>query len=322
MVDNKKIAIITGITGQDGAYLSQFLIKKGYTVIGLIRKNYKENFFGLKYLNIFSKVNLIECDLLNLDELTEIVRKYKPTEIYNLAAQSSVGLSFEKPLETIEFNVTSVVNILESIKKVDTNIKFYQASSSDMFGNVDVLPITEKTIIQPTSPYAVSKATGHWLTINYRESYNLKACCGILFNHESFLRTDNFFVKKVIKTAINIKNGKEKELRVGSIDLRRDFGYAPDYVEAMWLMLQQDEMQEYLICSGRSISLREIINYVFDELNISKDKIIEDEKFFRPNDIENIYGTSEKARVELNWEYDKTFFVALRSLINEEIDKK
>jgi len=316
---NDKKVIITGITGQDGAYLSSLLIKKGYTVIGLIRKNATENYFGLKHLDIFNKVELVKCNLLNLQDIDNILQKYKPTEIYNLAAQSSVGFSFEKPLDTIEFNILSVANLLESIKNNDKNIKFYQASSSDMFGNVDTLPITEKTIISPASPYAISKVTGHLLTINYRESYNLKACCGILFNHESYLRANKFFVKKVIKTAINIKNGKEKELKVGNIDLRRDFGYAPDYVEAMWLMLQQEKMREYLICSGRSISLREIIEYVFEKLDITKDKIIEDKKFFRPNDIKNIYGTNEKARIELGWEYNKTFYEVLDLLIDEEI---
>jgi len=316
---NEKVAIITGITGQDGAYLSQFLIEKKYKVIGLIRKDVNEGFFGLKYLDIFDKVELVKCNLLDLKNISDIIKKYKPIEIYNLAAQSSVGLSFEKPLDTVDFNIMSVAHLLESIKAIDKSIKFYQASSSDMFGNVDVLPITEKTIIQPASPYAISKVTGHWLTINYRESYNLKSCCGILFNHESYLRGNNFFVKKVIKTAIDIKSGREKELRVGNIDVRRDFGYAPDYVRAMWLMLQQDNMKEYLICSGRSVSLREIIEYVFDKLNISKDKIIEDKKFFRPNEIKNIYGTNEKARVELGWEYDKTFFDVLDLLIKEEL---
>ncbi len=319
MSESKKVAIITGITGQDGAYLSQFLINKNYKVVGLIRENVKENFSGLKYLDVFEKIELRECDLLDLESIDNVIKEYKPNEIYNLAAQSSVGLSFEKPLETIEFNILSVTNLLESIKNNDKNIKFYQASSSDMFGNVDVLPITEKAIIQPASPYAISKVAGHWLTINYRESYNLNACCGILFNHESYLRSDNFFVKKVIKTAIAIKKGQEKELRVGNIDLRRDFGYAPDYVEAMWIMLQQDKMQEYLICSGKSISLREIIEYVFEKLEISKDKIIEDKKFFRPNDIINIYGTNKKARIELGWEYNRTFFEVLDLLINEEL---
>jgi GDPmannose 4,6-dehydratase len=316
----KKIAIITGITGQDGAYLSDLLLRKGYKVIGLIRKDARENFFGLEYLKIKDKVILKKCDLLNLNNVTAIFKKFKPDEVYNLAAQSSVGMSFKNPHETINFNILSVLNLLEAIKKVDKKIKFYQASSSDMFGNVEALPVTEKSIVHPTSPYAISKATGHWMTVNYRESYGLFACNGILFNHESYLRTETFFVKKIIRTAIDIQNGKQKDLRVGDIDLRRDFGYAPDYVRAIWLMLQQEKPKDFLVCSGESISLREIVNYVFDKLKIDKNKIIVDKSFFRPNDIQNIYGDNKKAKKELSWKYDKKFFEVLDILIKEEID--
>lgn len=316
----KKTAIITGITGQDGAYLSDLLFKKGYQVIGLIRKDAEENYFGVEYLKIKDKIIFRKCDLLNLSEIVTIFEEFKPAEVYNLAAQSAVGLSFEKPHETINFNILSVLNLLEAIKKVDKKIKFYQASSSDMFGNIDTLPVTENSIIHPASPYAISKATGHWMTINYRESYNLFACCGILFNHESYLRTDNFFVKKIIRTALNIKNGKQDELRVGNIDLKRDFGFAPDYVNAMWLMLQQEKPKDFLVCSGESISLREIVHYVFDKLKIDKNKIIIDKSFFRPNDIKNIYGDNRKAKKELDWKYDKTFFEVLDILIKEEMD--
>lgn len=315
----KKAAIITGITGQDGAYLAQLLLEKNYKVVGLVRKDAEENFSGLNYLNILDNVTIDKCNLLDLVDIKGVFEKFKPDEVYNLAAQSSVGLSFEKPFETINFNIMSVLNLLETIKSTDKNIKLYQASSSDMFGNIEKLPVTEDSVIHPTSPYAISKATGHWMTINYRESYDLFACCGILFNHESYLRTPNFFVKKVIRTALEIKNGKEKELRVGNIDSRRDFGYAPDYVKAMWLMLQQEAPKDYIVCSGNSISLREIIYYVFDKLKIDKNKIIIDETFFRPNDIKNIYGTNDNAKKELGWEYHKTFFEVLDILIDEEI---
>jgi len=315
-----KIAIITGITGQDGAYLSELLVKKNYKVVGLLRKDAEESRFGLGYLNLLDKVTLAKCDLLNLKNIESILKKFKPDEIYNLAAQSSVGLSFEKPFETINFNIISVLNLLEAIKKVNKKIKFYQASTSDMFGNIDKLPVTEKSIIHPASPYAISKASGHWMTVNYRESYGLFACCGILFNHESYLRTPNFFVKKIIKESIEIKKGKKKELRVGNIDLKRDFGYAPDYVKAMWLMLQQKKPKDYLVCSGKSVSLREIIYYVFDKLGIDKRKIKVDKSFFRPNDIKNIYGTNQKAKEELKWKYDKSFFEVLDTLIQEELE--
>jgi len=315
----QKTAIITGITGQDGAYLSQFLLEKKYRVIGLIRPGVEEYYTGFEYLNTRDKITFTECNLLNLENITEIFEKFGPVEVYNLAAQSSVGLSFEKPLETINFNVLSVVNLLEAIKKTDKNIKFYQASSSDMFGNIEELPVNENSVIHPTSPYGISKATGHWTTINYRESYGLFACCGILFNHESYLRAPNFFVKKVIRTAIEIKNGTQEELRVGDVDLRRDFGYAPDYVKAMWLMLQQEKPKDYLVCSGQSVSLREIVYYVFDKLKIDRKKIVTDKSFFRPNDIRNIYGNNEKAKKELGWKYEKTFFDVLNILIQEEI---
>lgn len=319
---SKKTAIITGITGQDGAYLSQFLLEKGYRVIGLIRPGVEENYFGFNYLEIKDEIIFIECNLLNLENITDIFKEFKPDEVYNLAAQSSVGLSFEKPLETIEFNILSVVNLLEAIKNVDKKIRFYQASSSDMFGNIENLPVTENTVIHPTSPYGISKASAHWITINYRESYGLFACCGILFNHESYLRAPNFFVKKVIRTAINIKNGKQSELRVGDIDLRRDFGWAPDYVKAMWLMLQKEKPEDFLVCSGKSVSLKEIIEYVFDKLQIDKGKIVTDKSFFRPNDIKNIYGTNEKAENELGWVCNKNFFSVLDVLIEEEISNR
>lgn len=319
----KKTAIVTGITGQDGAYLSDFLLKKGYKVVGLIRTDAEEDYFGLKHLNIFEKVTLKKSSLLDLKGIKDVLTEFKPDEVYNLAAQSSVGASFENPYETINFNVLSVLNLLEAIKETDKKIRFYQASSSDMFGNIDKLPASEKSVMHPTSPYAISKVTGHWTTVNYREAYGLFTCCGILFNHESYLRANNFFVKKVIRTAIDIKDGKQNELRVGDIDLKRDFGYAPDYVKAMWLMLQQEKPKDFLVCSGKSISLREIIEYIFDKLNIDKSKVVIDKSFFRPNDIKNIYGDNGKAKNELGWHYDKTFFDVLDILIEEEKgDKK
>lgn len=315
----QKTAIITGITGQDGAYLSRFLLERNYKVVGLTRPDVEESYFGFDYLGIKEKIIFRECGLLDLESIVSMFEEFKPVEVYNLAAQSSVGLSFEQPFETINFNILSVVNLLEAIKKVNKNIRFYQASSSEMFGNINSLPVTERSVIHPTSPYGISKASGHWIAINYRESYGLFACCGILFNHESYLRAPNFFVKKVVETAIDIRNGNKEELRVGNIDLCRDFGYAPDYVKAMWLMLQQDAPNDYIICSGNPVSLREIINHVFDKLEIDKSKIVIDETLFRPNDIKNIYGNNERAKNELGWEYDKTFFDVLDILIEEEM---
>jgi GDPmannose 4,6-dehydratase len=314
-----KTAIITGITGQDGAYLSNLLLLKGYKVVGLLRSSNSINLFKLKYLNNHENIILEQCDLNDITSITKILVKYNPDEVYNLAAQSSVGLSFSQPIGTIQSNLFSVLNLLESIKNVNREIRFYQASSSEMFGNVKSLPLDENTAFHPTSPYGISKASAHWTVINYRESFGMYACSGILFNHESYLRNDYFFVKKVIRESLNIKNKKQDFLRVGNIDIKRDFGYAPKYVEAIYLMLQQDKPEDFIICSGKSIYLRDIIYYVFDKLNISKEKIQIDDSFIRPVDISDIYGDNRKAKKVLGWQYDMDFFEVLDILINEEI---
>lgn len=314
-----KTALITGITGQDGAYLAQFLLSKGYKVVGLTRSYNQEGLFGLKYLEIKDKVIIRECDLMDLSNVIAIFSEFKPDEVYNLASQSSVGLSFSQPAGTINFNIISVINLQETIRTISPNTKFYQASSSEMFGNVQQLPISNYSIIHPTSPYAISKAAAHWSVINYRESYGIFACCGILFNHESYLRSHNFFVKKIITQAIKIKNGEQENIKVGNLDIKRDFGYAPDYVKAMWLMLQKEKSHDYIICSGQSIYLREIVEYVFDKLRLDKNKIIIDKSLFRPNEILNIYGNNQKAKEELGWEYNKNFFEVLDLLIEEEM---
>jgi GDPmannose 4,6-dehydratase len=314
-----KTAIITGITGQDGAYLSNLLLLKGYKVVGLLRSSNSINLFKLKYLNNHKNIILEQCDLNDITSITKILVKYNPDEVYNLAAQSSVGLSFSQPIGTIQSNLFSVLNLLESIKNVNREIRFYQASSSEMFGNVKSLPLDENTAFHPTSPYGISKASAHWTVINYRESFGMYACSGILFNHESYLRNDYFFVKKVIMESLNIKNKKQDFLRVGNIDIKRDFGYAPKYVEAIHLMLQQDKPEDFIICSGKSIYLRDIIYYVFDKLNISKEKIQIDDSFIRPVDISDIYGDNRKAKKVLGWQYEMDFFEVLDILINEEI---
>jgi GDPmannose 4,6-dehydratase len=314
-----KTAIITGVTGQDGAYLSDLLLEKDYAVIGVVRSYNRANLHSLKYLKIDNKVKLVECDLTDITSIMVLIQKYRPTEIYNLAAQSSVGLSFEQPIGTIMFNTISVLNLLESIRMVDKNIHFYQASSSEMFGRLNDLPVKENSPMHPLSPYAISKATAFWSVVNYRESYGLFACNGILFNHESFLRTENFFIKKVILNSIEIAQGKREVLTVGAIDLKRDFGYAPEYVKAMWLMLQHSKPDDYSICSGSSVSLREIIYYIFQKLNISIDKLHIDESLFRPVDIKNIYGDNSKAKKTLGWSYELNFFQVLDLIIDEEI---
>lgn len=313
-----KTAIITGITGQDGAYLAKLLISKGYAVIGLVRSEANANTSKLKYLGILENIALMECDLQDLSQVIKIVSETNPTEIYNLAAQSSVSLSFKQPIGTIQFNINSVVNILETIRLINPVIKFYQASSSEMFGKIEELPITEESKFHPLSPYAISKVAAHHITINYRESYNLFSCCGILFNHESYLRGENFFVKKVIMGALDIIHGKRDHIELGNLEIKRDFGFSKDYVEAMWRMLQQDKPDDFVICSGQSIYLKDLVEYVFNKLQIPLSKIRINRQFFRPTEIEDIYGSSKKAKEVLHWNYNTNFYEVLDTLVQEE----
>jgi GDPmannose 4,6-dehydratase len=313
-----KTAIITGITGQDGAYLGQLLIKKGYKVIGLTRGSTKSN--NLEYLQIEDQIEIEECDLNDISAIIKIIIKYKPSEFYNLAAQSSVGKSFEQPIGTINYNVTSVLNILESIRITEKNIKFYQASSSEMYGSVASLPITLNTPMHPLSPYAISKAAAFWIVANYRESYGIYCCNGVLFNHESYLRSNKFFIKKVISECVKFRNDKQWYLKVGNIDIKRDFGFSPKYVEAMFLMLQQNKANDFIICSGKSISLRSIINYIFRKLDIPIDRLKIQESLYRPIDIQDIYGDPSLAKQLLSWDYNMDFYEVLDILIAEEIE--
>lgn len=313
----KWIAIISGITGQDGAYLADFLLNKGYEVIGLTRSYSTSALIKLKKLGIDQRIVIEECDLLDYSSIIRIITKYNPQEFYNLAAQSSVAASFNQPIGTIQFNIISVLNILEAIKSINPQIRFYQASSSEMFGNVSQLPITENTILNPVSPYAISKASAHWIVKNYRESYGLYACSGILFNHESFLRDDLFFVKKIIISAMNIKNGTLNKLLVGNIDVKRDFGSSKEYVQAMFAMLQQSKPDDFIIASGKSILLKNIIEFVFNYFDIPLNKYEIDSALYRPSEIPDIYGDSTKAKTELGWNYNKDFLDVLAEIIEE-----
>ncbi len=312
------VAVVTGITGQDGAYLSRLLLQKGYKVFGLIRSQTGSNTNRLSYLNILNQVSLYECDLQDLSQVIKMLSQLKPIEIYNLAAQSSVSLSFHQPIGTIQFNINSVLNILEAIRLVDTKTKFYQASTSEMFGKIENLPITEESTVHPLSPYAISKVAAHYITVNYRESYQLFTCCGILFNHESYLRGENFFVKKVLKGALDIINKKIDFLEVGNLTIKRDFGFSEKYVEAMWLMLQQEIPEDFIICSGKSIQLSVIVEFIFNYLQIPLSKIKIKSTLFRPTEIEDIYGCSKKAKEVLNWKYDIDFLDGLVNLVKEE----
>lgn len=313
-----KTALITGITGQDGSYLAKLLLEKNYKVIGTVRSYRCVNKNNFIYLGIQNDIIIEELDLLDMANIIHLIQKYKPDEIYNLAAQSSVGLSFEQPIGTFSFNTMSVNNLLESIRLFAPYTKLYQASSSEMYGRVKNMPITIESPMHPISPYGVSKMASYFMISTYRESYGLFVSNGILFNHESFLRSENFFVKKVIRDCISIKNKKIQYLKVGNLNVRRDFGYAPKYVEAMWKMMQLDNPDDFMICSGKSILLRDIVEYIFDKMNLDKNLIIEDDTLFRPNEIEDIYGDNSKAKQILDWNYDDSFFEILDILIVEE----
>jgi GDPmannose 4,6-dehydratase len=314
-----KTCLITGISGQDGAYLARLLLDEGHRVIGTVRQPPPDGgLFRLKYLGIDGRVRLEICDLTDRAQVTALIAQVRPDEIYNLAAQSSVGYSFGDPAGTLAFNIMSVLNLLEVIRVHASHVRLYQASSGEMFGKISELPVVEDMLFHPMSPYAASKASAHWMAKNYRESYGVFVSCGILFNHESYLRPPHFFVKKVLRESLAIARGTQRTLRVGNLDVRRDFGYAPDYVKAIWLMLQQDHPGDYLICSGRSILLRDIVHCVFDELGIPLDRMEIAPELFRPLDIPDHYGDNRKARDELGWHYDLDFFDVLRRLLREE----
>jgi GDPmannose 4,6-dehydratase len=313
-----KISLITGITGQDGAYLARLLLAKGHKVIGVIRHGQNVPIFGLEYLGITQQVKLVPCDLCSAAEVRSLLETERPDEIYNLASQSSVRLSFLCPGQTLAFNTLSVLTLLETIRQISPNIRFYQASSSEMFGRIPELPIKEDMAFHPLSPYAVSKASAHWMTKNYRESYGLFISCGILFNHESYLRTRDFFVKKIICEALEVAAGKRPHIAIGNLAAKRDFGYAPAYVEAMYLMMQHGAADDFIICSGRSLSLREIAEHVCDKVGIDHDLLTEEPGLFRPLDIVDIFGDNVKAKEVLGWSYNMSFFDVLNCLIAEE----
>jgi GDPmannose 4,6-dehydratase len=315
-----KRALITGVTGQDGAYLSKVLLDKGYKVYGIIRDATVSNLNNLRFLGVEDGVELIPANLLDLSNVLRVLERSRPDEIYNLAAQSSVAISFEQPIWTLEFNVLSTINFLEALRILPLEAKFYQASSSEMYGRVKTLPVDEETALHPVSPYAISKATDHWIAINYRESYGLFCCCGILFNHESVLRPGHFVTKKALATAVRIKKGSREKLRLGNIEIKRDWGYAPEYVKAMWLMLQQEYPDDYIIATNEAHSLREFVEHVFASLELNwEEHIIIDKGLMRPSDIDIIYGNPRKAIGKLGWEYHLSFSELIELLVQEQL---
>lgn len=322
-MNKSKVAVITGITGQDGAYLSRFLLGKGYDIYGIIRDTSSPNTLNLDYLGITGDIKFLMTNLSDLSNIIKTIEKTQPDEIYNLAAQSSVGLSFEQPIWTYEFNSISTLNLLESIRLVKPDIKFYQASSSEMYGNIDEdkLPATENHYLNPSSPYGVSKASAHMLTTSYRQCYGLYASCGILFNHDSCLRGRNFVTKKIFETAIKISRGSEDELVLGDLNIYRDWGYAPEYVKVMWMILQHDIPDDFIICSGEVHSLEEFVSEVFSNLDLDyKQYIKEDKNLYRPLELRIIYGDNSKAKEDLKWNYDITFGELIKLLLSDYLD--
>jgi GDPmannose 4,6-dehydratase len=334
-----KTAFITGITGQDGAYLAKFLLEKGYNVYGGYRRLSTPNFWRLEEINIKEKINLIEVDLLDSGNLIRALTDTRPDEVYNLAAQSFVAVSFEKPVLTGQVTAMGVTNLLEAIRIVNTKIKMYQASSSEMFGKVQEIPQKETTQFYPRSPYAVAKLYGHWMTINYRESYNIFACSGILFNHESPIRGIEFVTRKISDAVARIIIGKQDYFDIGNLDARRDWGYAFDYVSAMWQMLQLNMPDDFVIATGEAHSVREFIELAFKYAgceiawhNSGVDEIGKDtksgktlvkvnKKYFRPTEVEYLLGDSSKAREKLGWESKMSFKELVELMVQKDMER-
>ena len=311
-------ALITGITGQDGAYLARFLLEKGYRVHGMVRRSSTENFERIQDLR--ERIELHQADLLDQFSLARLLEKTKPDELYNLAAQSFVPTSFEQPLLTGEFTALGVTRLLEAVRQVNPQIRFYQAGSSEMFGQVQEEPQTERTPFWPRSPYGVAKVYGHWITVNYRESYNLFACNGILFNHESPLRGKEFVTRKITDGVARIKHGLQTELRLGNLDALRDWGFAGDYVRAMWLMLQQAQPDDYVVATGVKHSVREFCNLAFARAGLNPEKhLVVDPAFFRPADVHTLCGAASKARKALGWTPETSFAELVQGMVDADL---
>ena len=317
-----KTALITGITGQDGAYLAKFLLDKGYQVFGTFRRLSTPNFWRLQYLDIFEKVTLIPADLLDASSIIEAIKVSQPDEIYHLAAQSFVGASFEQPVGAGEITGLGVTRILEAVREINPEIKFYQASTSELYGNGNSAPQTEGTSFQPASPYAAAKIYGYWVTRIYREGYGIFACNGILFNHESPLRGLEFVTRKISNAVAKIALGLEKELRLGNIEAKRDWGYAPEYVESMWLMLQQDNPDDYVIATNETHSVREFVEKAFAIIGLNPEKYLKvDKRFLRPLDISFLQGDYSKAKRKLGWEPKVKFDELVKIMVKEDLSR-
>ena len=313
-----KSALITGITGQDGAYLAKFLLEKGYKVYGLLARRATATTWRLAELNVLEKIELLEGDLTDVTSLIRAIEIAEPDEFYNLGAQSFVGTSWKQPQLTAQSTGMGALNCLEAIRIINPKIKFYQASTSEMFGGMPEYPIqSEKTPFHPRSPYGVAKLFAHWMTINYRESYDIFGCCGILFNHESPLRGIEFVTRKVTDAVARIKLGVQNDLHLGNIDAKRDWGFAGDYVEAMWLMLQQEKPDTYVVATGKTTTVRDMCKIAFEHVGLDYEKyVVIDPAFYRPAEVDLLLGNPQKAKEKFGWEA-KT---SLKELINMMVD--
>jgi GDPmannose 4,6-dehydratase len=313
-----KCALVTGLTGQDGSYLAEFLLEKGYHVVGMVRRSSTVNFERIAHLQ--DQIELAHADLLDEASLIEVLRTHQPGEIYNLAAQSFVQTSFGQPVLTGETTALGVTRLLDAIRVTDPDVRFYQASSSEMFGKVLEVPQTETTPFHPRSPYGVAKVYGHWITVNYHESYDLHASSGILFNHESPRRGLEFVTRKISHGVARIKLGQATELRLGNLDAQRDWGVAGDYVEAMWLMLQQDQPDIYVVSTDETHSVREFCELAFSQVGLDyHDYVVQDDKFFRPAEVDLLVGDSSKARRVLGWKPTTTFAQLVEMMVEADL---
>ena len=313
-----KRALITGITGQDGSYLAELLLAKGYEVHGLIRRS--SSFNTQRIDHIFDRLKLHHGDLSDSGNLTTLLLHISPHEVYNLAAQSHVRVSFDVPEYTGQVTGIGCVRLLEAIRQLGLHPRFYQASSSEQYGKVQAVPQSETTPFYPRSPYAVAKQFAHWSVINYRESYGMHASCGILFNHESPRRGETFVTRKIAKAAARIKLGKQNKLSLGNLGAKRDWGHAKEYVEAMWLMLQQDEPDDYVIATGETYSVREFLNVAFEHLNLDWRDFVEiDAKYYRPAEVDLLVGDSSKAKAKLGWEPKIKFVDLVKEMVDHEL---
>ena len=311
-------ALITGITGQDGSYLAEFLLEKGYDVIGLVRRTSTVTFSRIHHIQ--EKLTLVSGDLLDQGSLIATLRDHRPQEVYNLAAQSFVPASWQQPVFTGGVTALGVTRVLEAIRTVDPTIRFYQASSSEMFGKVREVPQCETTPFYPRSPYGVAKVYGHWITVNYRESYDLFACSGILFNHESPRRGLEFVTRKVTYQVAKIKMGMADQLALGNLDSKRDWGYAGDYVRAMWLMLQQDEPDDYVVGTGETHSVQELCEVAFGHVGLNwRDYVVQDPRFMRPAEVDLLVSDPSKACGKLGWEPDVTFKGLIEMMVDADL---